>query len=106
MESKKKREQFEKACNVASNLEDFFKKQVEANSLSIGDVIYVLGTLCATALINCTLSGKRTARTYFKDLVTSIVRIYDVQREQYKDEVNEKMSDKLKITENNDGSNC
>lgn len=106
MESKKKREQFEKACNVASNLEDSFKKQVEANSLSIGDVIYVLGTLCATALINCTLSGKRTARTYFKDLVNSIACSYDVLRERYEEEVNEKLSYKLKETENSDGSNC
>lgn len=106
MKTQKKVEQFKKDFNVASDLEDFFKKQIEANNLTIGDVIYVLGTLCATALINCTLSGKKTARTYFRDLVNSIVLSYDALREQYKEEVNQKISNVLLKTENNDGSNC
>ena len=106
MESKKKIEHFEKAHDVASKMEDFFKKQTEANNLTIGDVIYVLGALCGSALINCTLSGKKTARTYFKDLVRSIVCSYDVLREQYSEEVKKKLYYKFQETENNDGINC
>lgn len=106
MKSNKKIEQFKKAYDVALTIEDFFKNQIEANALTIGDVIYVLGVLCGTALINCTLSGKKTARTYFNFLIKNIVFSYNVMREQYKEEIKENMSYKFQETENNDGINC
>lgn len=92
MESKKKMEQFEVANSVADALQDFFQKETESKKLSIGDVIYVLGLLCATALINCALSGKYSVRRYFVDLTTNIIRSYECLREECGEEEAKKLS--------------